>query len=716
MAEEKEEEKGSLGETAGQEAGQRIGKNLGSKIGAGTASEGAGAAGTGAGAAGAEGVAAGAAGTAGGTAAGTAAGTAGGTAAGVGAGAAAGGATAGATAGSVVPGIGTAIGAALGTAVGAVVGKSIKWIILGIVGVAGGVIVFFLLFLVIIIAGIVGVIGGFDPSTGLALGSQAQSQTLSITKTAKAAVTNSNHIDKGSTDGNVTYTFNITNSGTDTIKDVKVNDAFSGTYSADKSQVDGEDHCNFDVGDIDSGKTVTKTCQINIKKLDDDWVLSNIATVSGTQGGSTTTTPGGAKFQGDQIGCLTIKWENGKSGELWNEGRETVLRNAISTAASYPAWLKYLCDASGGTVTLRLENYNGGINADEYGGTTLNIYANPFLTPARTERGRAFVMAHELTHIIQTYDVDGVYKNFMKSSAHDELVARDAVIRSYPICTGKSIKQDTSGNYIDSCWSDNKIDPYHEDFAEMAGNFVALRDGYPISFQTEYPEHYKFAQNSLYASSGSSSVQILTASTTAIVIIGKPPATDPVGWPVSGTITQLPYCSPAGTNDCTNYHSTTASIDIGAIEGTNVYATHSGIVQWGNAELRDYNGNGWFKTTDANGKITIDSGDLAVCQTKGPYGCMGIYVIITGLNYKTIYMHLESVNFACVPLAGSGQIMVGALIGKVDDTGNSYGNHLHYEARLNNGTPVPKADLGSVFPNYNVSSVQTSYSGTGCGQ
>jgi murein DD-endopeptidase MepM/ murein hydrolase activator NlpD len=141
-----------------------------------------------------------------------------------------------------------------------------------------------------------------------------------------------------------------------------------------------------------------------------------------------------------------------------------------------------------------------------------------------------------------------------------------------------------------------------------------------------------------------------------------------------------------------------------------VYATHSGTVTSGDASLEDFNKND-----------EIDDNDRATCRSNAAtqgnyYGCTGIYVAIKGANYTTIYMHLQSINTACVPQNGSGQVVQGALIGFVDSTGNSTGNHLHYEIRQNNGSMVPLDSLSSVMPDWKVSSVEASYSGGGCGQ
>ena len=66
----------------------------------------------------------------------------------------------------------------------------------------------------------------------------------------------------------------------------------------------------------------------------------------------------------------------------------------------------------------------------------------------------------------------------------------------------------------------------------------------------------------------------------------------------------------------------------------------------------------------------------------------GYYVIVNhgtidGVAVETLYAHM-----ATPPTVTVGQIVAkGAPLGPVGDTGNSFGDHLHFEVRLD-GTPV----------------------------
>ena len=392
--------------------------------------------------------------------------------------------------------------------------------------------------------------------------------------------------------------------------------------------------------------------------------------------------------------CLNFSFANGAGS--WTEDEKSKVNKAVSSPAAYVTWATFVCKAGGITLTRERAPDQAIVSAEVTGGNNLHIYDTFF--NGHTASGQAFIMTHELTHILRNYNMKTVFAQYLASSAHDERIDK-WIIRSYPLCI-------TRGSCSDEVADD-------EDFAEMAGNFIGTRDGYPIDFQGEYPEHYKFAKDVLFGGSSPTPTptgQTVSTSVSATVIIGDVPFTDPSGWPTTGTITQTPYCSYDPDNCPTHGNLSAVDIGTGLTPGTPVYATHSGTVTSGDASLEDFNKND-----------EIDDNDRATCRSNAAtqgnyYGCTGIYVAIKGANYTTIYMHLQSINTACVPQNGSGQVVQGALIGFVDSTGNSTGNHLHYEIRQNNGSMVPLDSLSSVMPDWKVSSVEASYSGGGCGQ
>lgn len=125
---------------------------------------------------------------------------------------------------------------------------------------------------------------------------------------------------------------------------------------------------------------------------------------------------------------------------------------------------------------------------------------------------------------------------------------------------------------------------------------------------------------------------------TSVVSLNGPGGLYALCWPIHGTsITQGPnigrhLTSPNGT-----------AIDIGAARGTPVYATHDGT-----ATAYDYGVSGY-----------------------------GIYVVIESKVSefdRTIYAHLLSTSFS-----GTMEVKAGDLIGYVNNTGHSSGDHLHYE-------------------------------------
>jgi hypothetical protein len=152
-----------------------------------------------------------------------------------------------------------------------------------------------------------------------------------------------------------------------------------------------------------------------------------------------------------------------------------------------------------------------------------------------------------------------------------------------------------------------------------------------------------------------------TQSASATVELGTGPAIGPQGWPTSGGISQGPRaisgcggtCSHAPTGNYPN------SIDIAAPQGTPIYATHIGTI--------------YLLPNDPTGGNFI-----ILCS---PNGCS---------HYQTRYGHL--LTFA-TGLTTGDTVARCQLIGYVDNTGNSTGNHLHYELRGDPG-------LGSDILNY----------------
>jgi uncharacterized repeat protein (TIGR01451 family) len=194
-----------------------------------------------------------------------------------------------------------------------------------------------------------------------------------------------------------------------------------------------------------------------------------------------------------------------------------------------------------------------------------------------------------------------------------------------------------------------------------------------------------------------------SAAATARVFIGEVPVGDPFGWPTSGSLTQPPLC-------CLS-HKNLSAVDIGAVAGTKIYSTHAGLAFWGDSPLLDYDGDGFIKNS-----VSVDPEDAATCRRITPaFGCLGKYVVVVGQSYTSIYAHMLAINFGCVNRNASAPIKQGALIGFVDDTGYSLGNHLHYEIRNTAGGALTAAELTKVMPNWNVSSVTASYSGDDCG-
>jgi hypothetical protein len=136
---------------------------------------------------------------------------------------------------------------------------------------------------------------------------------------------------------------------------------------------------------------------------------------------------------------------------------------------------------------------------------------------------------------------------------------------------------------------------------------------------------------------------------------------------------------PATPNPCTITHSTNfrrsvrhTGIDIPAPEGTDILASRAGtVVQRNTTEDRDH---GFF--------IAIDHG------------------VINGIRYFTYYSHMVRAS----PHVVGTQVARGQVIGGVGTTGDSTGNHLHFEIRKgannrnNADDPVPYLRNAPVLP------------------
>lgn len=155
-------------------------------------------------------------------------------------------------------------------------------------------------------------------------------------------------------------------------------------------------------------------------------------------------------------------------------------------------------------------------------------------------------------------------------------------------------------------------------------------------------------------------------SASARVKIGDPSEMIPTGWPTSGFITQGPRAV-GGSHDPDGAYSN--SIDIAAGEGTPVYATHNGTAYFYRDGGKGGTGGNWIK----------------LCSS---LGCD---------HFETRYVHLQkfATEFSDIDDGGNTSVSFCQLIGFVNSTGNSEGNHLHYELRGNPGLGV---DILSYVP------------------
>lgn len=67
----------------------------------------------------------------------------------------------------------------------------------------------------------------------------------------------------------------------------------------------------------------------------------------------------------------------------------------------------------------------------------------------------------------------------------------------------------------------------------------------------------------------------------------------------------------------------------------------------------------------------------------------GNVVIVQKSNVRTPYMHLSSIDDN---ITVEKEILAGTILGKVGNTGRSFGNHLHYQIDIKNGETWTKVN------------------------
>ena len=151
-----------------------------------------------------------------------------------------------------------------------------------------------------------------------------------------------------------------------------------------------------------------------------------------------------------------------------------------------------------------------------------------------------------------------------------------------------------------------------------------------------------------------------------------PDVETPCGWPATGYISTVPF-EPDTT------HTSLSAIDIASEDqqpGLPIYATHDGVAQ------------------------------LATQSQPDPF-TPDIKVLVSSSKYTTKYQHLLK---QCV--ADGANVVRGTLIGLMDNTGYSFGNHLHYEIVNSDGAELTPEQFNLLVPAYGSGdSVKASYTG-----
>ncbi len=171
--------------------------------------------------------------------------------------------------------------------------------------------------------------------------------------------------------------------------------------------------------------------------------------------------------------------------KAWTQAEKDAVSKAILTPVQSATWKNLVFGAGKVTITRSFADTSCPDVCSGYasGANTLILRDYFFTLP---DNGQVFVITHELTHILQKRSPQ-VETAFRASPAYQEFLDK-GVVRSYPLCSGSG----------ETCPGYDDITPFNENFAEMAGNYVADRNNYPLDFPLEYPEHYKFARDSLF--------------------------------------------------------------------------------------------------------------------------------------------------------------------------------------------------------------------------
>jgi murein DD-endopeptidase MepM/ murein hydrolase activator NlpD len=100
----------------------------------------------------------------------------------------------------------------------------------------------------------------------------------------------------------------------------------------------------------------------------------------------------------------------------------------------------------------------------------------------------------------------------------------------------------------------------------------------------------------------------------------------------------------------------------------------------------------WHRGIDLSGSLgdPVYAADTGTVIWAGPnsWGYGNLIVLDHGNGWQTFYAHLSQIYVRC-----GQQILRGAIIGAVGNTGHSFGAHLHFETRFNGDLPNPQLSL-----------------------
>jgi len=227
----------------------------------------------------------------------------------------------------------------------------------------------------------------------------------------------------------------------------------------------------------------------------------------------------------------------------------------------------------------------------------------------------------------------------------------------------------------------------------VARPFLSVQNVYTIVYNEEFPYETVEIENSTYArgyrnveQEGIPGIQEVTAEITAINGLETGRAilqTEVIKEPVEERVV-VGTTNPQSIQSVSppNMSGSSATSSTGFI-----WPSNGGYISVG---VGGYPGHSGIDIPRPYGSPVYASASGVVTVAKWTYTGYGVYVMINhGNGYETLYGHNSNLYVSVGDYVTQGQV-----IAAVGSTGRSYGNHIHFEVRLNGRTQIPQNYVG----------------------